>query len=200
MKYTRLFVTAGLVMVLATTQTVAAAAGHPPRTASAMLSESEAADLAFQREEEKLAHDVYEAMYSNWQAKIFDNISAAEQRHADTMKRMLDQYNLPDSADAEWGVFNNRDLQDKFDELVTKGAQSFIDGLYVGATIEEIDMISLQDAIDGTTRIDLLTAYQNLMEGSKDHLRSYVKDLENQGVIYVPQYISQELYEAILGL
>lgn len=200
MKYTRLFVTAGLVMVLATTGTVAAAAGHPPRTASAALSESEAADLAFQREEEKLAHDVYEAMYANWQAKIFDNISTAEQRHADTMKRMLDQYNLPDSADAEWGVFNNRDLQDKFDELVTKGAQSFIDGLYVGATIEEIDMISLQDAIDGTTRIDLLTAYQNLMEGSKDHLRSYVKDLENQGVIYVPQYISQELYEAILGL
>ena len=48
--------------------------------------------------------------------------------------------------------------------------------------------------------IDLLNAYQNLLEGSKNHLRAYVKNLAAQGFAYAPQYISQELYDAIMGL
>jgi hypothetical protein len=74
-----------------------------------------------------------------------------------------------------------------------------MDGLYVGATIEEIDMIDIQHALDRTKRLDLRTAYQNLLEGSKNHLRAFVAALAAQGIVYEPQYISQELYDAILG-
>ena len=200
MRLALLLLTATLIIALATTGTIATAGGVPARAATVALSEPEAADLAFQREEEKLALEVYQAMYAKWQAAIFSNISDSEQRHTETMKKMLDKHNLPDPALPDFGAFTDTGLQEKFDTLVEAGSQSLIGGLYVGATIEEIDMIDLQDAIDGTNHIDLLTAYLNLLEGSKNHLRSYVKELEAQGVTYAPQFISQELYDAIIDL
>jgi hypothetical protein len=168
--------------------------------AAATLSDVEVADLTFQREEEKLARDVYLAFYAKWGAAIFSNIAKSEQRHTDTLKKMLDKYGLPDPALPDIGAFTNPDLQAKYVSLAADGLVSYVDGLYVGATIEEIDMIDIQQALDATTRLDLRTAYQNLLEGSKNHLRAFVAGLAAQGIVYEPQFISRELYEAIIGL
>jgi len=152
------------------------------------------------REEEKLARDVYLAMYQKWGAVTFSNIASSEQQHMDTLKKMLDRYKLADPVQDALGVFTNADLQAKYDQLLASGSQSYVEGLYAGATIEEIDMIDIQHAIDVTTHLDVDNAYLNLLEGSKNHLRAYVKALESQGVVYAPQFISQEFYEAIIGL
>ncbi len=164
------------------------------------LTSSESTVLSYMREEEKLAHDVYLNMFSLWGAVTFSSISESEQQHTDTMKKMIDKYNLADPALPSIGLFTNADLQGKYDQLMIKGSQSFVDGLYVGATIEEIDMIDIQHAIDVTTHLDIINAYQNLLEGSKSHLRAYVKGLAFQGITYTPQFISQELYDAIIGI
>ena len=42
------------------------------------LSPEEKADLVYMREEEKLARDVYLAMFSKWGKTIFSNISKSE--------------------------------------------------------------------------------------------------------------------------
>ncbi|MBL0226663.1 MAG: DUF2202 domain-containing protein [Geobacteraceae bacterium] len=97
-------------------------------------------------------------------------------------------------------MFTNADLQSKYDQLLASGSESLINGLYAGATIEEIDMVDIQHAIDVTTHLDIDTAYLSLLEGSKNHLRAYVKALASQGVTYAPQFLSQELYDAIIGL
>jgi hypothetical protein len=164
------------------------------------LSSTEAEMLTFMREEEKLARDVYLAMYQKWGAVTFSNIASSEQSHMDTMKKMLDKYKLPDPVQPALGVFTNADLQGKYDQLLAAGSQSLVNALYVGATIEEIDMVDIQHAIDVTTHVDIDTAYLNLLEGSKSHLRAYVKALAAQGVTYAPQFLSQELYDAIIGL
>jgi hypothetical protein len=174
-------------------------AGRVSGSGLTALSADEAAMLTYMREEEKMARDVYLVMYQEWGAAIFFNIAASEQRHMDTMKKMLDKYGLPDSAQPAAGVFTNPDLQEKYDLLVSSGSLSCVDGLYAGATIEEIEMIDIQHAIDITTHRDLLRAYQNLLEGSKNHLRAFVRALAAQGITCVPQYISQELYDAIIG-
>jgi len=36
------------------------------------------------------------------------------------------------------------------------------------------------------------------MKGSRNHLRSFVDELEAQGATYVPQYLGQEAYDAIV--
>jgi len=164
------------------------------------LSETEAEMLTFMREEEKLARDVYIEMYEMWGAVIFSNIVDSEQKHMDTMEKMVDKYGLTDPVLPGLGQFTNEDLQEKYYELVNIGVASYVDGLYVGATIEEIDMVDIQHAIDVTSHLDITNAYQNLLEGSKDHLRAYVSALDTQGFTYSPQFISQELFDAIMGL
>jgi hypothetical protein len=182
------------------TDSTAWAARNGTSSVTSSLSTDEADMLTFMREEEKLARDVYIAMYQKWGAVTFSNISKSEQTHMDTLKKKLDKYQLPDPAQPALGAFTNPDLQAKYDQLAASGSQSLIDGLTVGATIEEIDMVDIQHAIDVTTHLDVVNAYQNLLEGSKNHLRAYVKSLAAQGVTYAPQFISQEFYNAIIGL
>lgn len=190
-------------LAIATTISLLAAppawAGKKGVSGMTPLSDIEAEMLTYMREEEKLARDVYLLMYETWEAAIFNKIAASEQQHMDTMLKKLDKYSLPDPALSE-GKFTNQDLQDKYDKLVKDGVKSYVDGLYVGATIEEIDMIDIQHAIDVTTHVDVVVAYENLLEGSKNHLRAYVGALATQGVDYEPQFISQELFDAIMGL
>jgi hypothetical protein len=164
------------------------------------LSEVEIADLLFSREEEKVARDVYLALYDMWRHTTFSNISISEQQHMDTMLKKLNAYNIPDPAQAAVGAFTNQDLQKMYIELVATGSKSLIDALKVGCLIEEVDMIDLQKAIDHATHTDLDNSYLNLLEGSKSHLRAFVSALDGQGVIYTPQYISVDLYNAIINV
>ena len=73
-----------------------------------ILSEKEASDLIFLREEEKLARDVYLAMFDLYEAQIFVNISVSEQRHMDSVKGLIDKYDLEDPVvDGTPGVFTS---------------------------------------------------------------------------------------------
>lgn len=201
MKRASLLIKAAVIATLATGGVVTTTYIMPDLAVAATLTATEAADLTFQREEEKLARDVYLTLYDVWNAQVFSNIATrSEQRHTDIMKMMLDKYLLPDPALPGIGTFTNSVLQAKYQELVAKGAVSYVEALYVGAFIEELDMVDLQHAIDHTTRIDLRTAYQNLMDGSKSHLQAFVAGLDAQGVTYTPVLLSQELYDAIIGL
>ena len=53
--------------------------------ASVPLSDEEAADLAFMREEEKLARDVYLTFYDTWGIATFSNIASSEQMHTNAI-------------------------------------------------------------------------------------------------------------------
>ncbi|MDH4280870.1 MAG: DUF2202 domain-containing protein, partial [Acidimicrobiia bacterium] len=109
------------------------------------LSQADRDGLAFMREEEKLAGDVYLAMYDTSGLPIFQNIADAEQTHTTAVAALLDQYQLPDPAEAlAPGEFSNPDLQAFYDELVEIGSQSATDALRVGALIEELDITDLR--------------------------------------------------------
>jgi hypothetical protein len=41
--------------------------------------------------------------------------------------------------------------------------------------------------------------YDNLLRGSRNHLRAFMKVLVQQGGSYVPQYISQAEFDAIVN-
>jgi hypothetical protein len=105
----------------------------------ATLTAEQEAGLAHMREEEKLAYDVYTAMYDQWQLKPFSNISSAEQTHSDAMKVLLDRYGLDDPAAGNAaGVFTDPDLQALYDSLIEQAA-SRSSCATVGATIEDLD-------------------------------------------------------------
>jgi hypothetical protein len=182
MKIEKVISKMALFAVLVCALTVIMGAGIPTSAAGAALSEAEAQMLTFMREEEKLARDVYLVMYENWGAAIFANILASEQRHMDTMLKMLTKYGLPDpAAGMAAGEFTNKELQDLYDTLIEQGNGSLIDALQVGVEIENTDIFDIQNALAGTKRRDLRTAYTNLLEGSYNHLQAFKEALAAQG-------------------
>ena len=164
------------------------------------LDEADKDALIFMREEEKLAHDVYLVMYELWGIPIFQNISSSEQSHTEAVKTLLDGYNVPDPAHDAVGVFTNPELQALYNELLAQGSQSLSDALRVGLAIEEIDILDLQERLAQTDNTDIQHVFNNLLQGSNNHLRAFTSTLMTQtGETYQAQYMSQEAYQAIIA-
>ncbi len=165
------------------------------------LTLAEVDSLLYMREEEKLAHDVYVTLYQAWGTPVFQNIANSELSHTDAVKKLLDIYGLEDPAvSTPLGVFVNADLQALYDELIAWGSQSLADALKVGAAIEEIDILDLQQSLEKVGAADIRQVYENLLAGSENHLRAFTSVLAQQtGETYVPQYMDQAAYDAILA-
>lgn len=165
------------------------------------IDEDELAGLLLMREEEKLARDVYQALFDIHGDNIFSNIASSEQTHTDAMLTLLDRYGIEDPVGTnDYGVFTNTDLQMLYDQLVALGSASLMDALFVGAAIEELDIsdiVRLQEQVTGND--DIVLVYDNLLLGSRNHLRSFDKKIKQNGWVYEPQYITQEAYDAIVN-
>ncbi|HNR44473.1 MAG TPA: DUF2202 domain-containing protein [Methanofastidiosum sp.] len=170
-----------------------------PPAQTLALSDSEREDLLYMREEEKLARDVYIKLYEKWNVPIFNNISNSEQTHTDSINFLIARYGLNDPFVNEIGKFTNMELQALYDSLMEKGNKSLEDALVVGATVEEVDIIDLKEAISNTDKADIKTVYENLMKGSRNHLRSFVSNMKSRGYSYTPQYLSQEEFNEIVN-
>jgi hypothetical protein len=163
------------------------------------LDENEAAALLYMREEEKLARDVYLALSTRWDLPIFQNISQSEQSHTDAVLALIERYGLADPALAEAGKFTNPDLQALYDTLIARGSQSLSEALKVGASIEEIDILDLENYLAQTDNADIQQVLINLRSGSYNHLIAFTSTLYTQtGEVYQPQYLSTDTYQAIL--
>jgi hypothetical protein len=164
------------------------------------LSAEEAAGLLYMREEEKLAHDVYVTLYDQWGLPIFQNIASSEQTHTEAVRTLIDRYGLDDPAMGTVGTFTDPALQSLYDQLVDSGSESLESALRVGAAIEEIDILDIEERIAQTDHSDIALVYENLMQGSRNHLRAFVSTLERQaGETYTPQYLDQASYDAIVS-
>ena len=164
------------------------------------VTETEIENLMYMREEEKLARDVYLTMYDTWGLEVFYNIAQSEEVHTDAVRAKIEKYALADPViDDAVGVFVNRDIALLYDTLVAQGRISELDALFVGGAIEEIDMIDIQQAIDEAEHRDIQRLYENLMAGSKNHLRAFVSEIEKRGVEYPAQYLDQQVLDQILS-
>lgn len=165
------------------------------------LTDSEIQGILFMREEEKLARDVYLALADTWNMNVFSNIAGSEQTHMDSILTLIEISGVEDPVgDAPLGVFANQDLQTLYDDLIDRGNQSLEEALLVGGAIEEIDILDLQDYMAETENGAVIGVYQNLLNGSINHLRSFVRTYERQtGESYQPQFMSQEAYDELMA-
>lgn len=204
------------------------------------LDEIEATHLTFMRSEEKLARDVYLTLAAMYQgqpaANVFTNIGdGSEQTHTDAVRDTLESYGLKDpNPDANElpdniGVFVHEPddgyggeygwyFQEKFNDLVAWGSKDLENALYVGAFIEELDMLDIIDCpkvirenegnigeddpcgLSYTDEKALKTLYTHLVEGSENHLRAFVMNIEQlTGETYEAQVLDPDQVDAILG-
>ena len=69
----------------------------------------------------------------------------------------------------------------------------------VGGYIEELDILDLQHSIAVSVHDDLIAVYEELMKGSRNHLRAYVGQIENLGIVYEAQLMEQQEVDDIVN-
>jgi hypothetical protein len=167
--------------------------------ATAVLQQSEIDHLLFIREEEKLARDVYRVLYAEWGNLVFANIAESEQAHMDAMANLLDFYGVDDPVTSdETGAFTSDSVRDLFEELTERGSISNAEALLVGGFIEEYDILDIWAASDATDEERIKRVYQNLYEGSYNHLDAFVHNYESlTGGVYTTQLLTGDQYEYV---
>jgi hypothetical protein len=176
------------IMTLSSGQAMASAA------AVATLSSREKDGLIFIWEEEKAARDLYTSLYEKNNLSIFLNLITSEQSHMDQARAVIEKYGLP-LPENEPGIFQNQTMQQMHDELLAEGLQSDQDALQAAAAFEEISIMDLEKELAAAHAEDIRTMYQGLLAGSRKHLRSYVAELEDQGIQYDPRYLDRVEFE-----
>lgn len=169
-------------------------AGHSTNTATLLEShgitpldqtaasnnETTAAELTYLIEEEKLAHDVYQAMYDKWGSRVFANITNSEQMHQSMVLAVMQSRGIADPRDTAAGTFTNSDLQALYDKLITQGNQSEQDAFAAAVTIEETDIADIKKTLANLNSkdTDVEQVLDNLLHGSENHLRAFTRQLE----------------------
>lgn len=163
------------------------------------LTDVEKEGIQYIYEVEKVARDVYQYFYDEWETPVQNIISGSEQTHMDIMKELIDKYNLDDPAEGNgYGEFSNSDLQQLYHDLKELGLSSEVDALSTAAMIEEFDIVEIKKYVNNTDKDDIISGYNKLIEGSESHLRVFVAKLKDEAVEYQPQYLSQQDYNQII--
>ena len=150
------------------------------------------------REEEKMAKDVYTYFYSQFNYRIFNNISKSETVHSEAVLRVINYYKLTDPATNVTGTFTDAHMQELYTKF-TSESKTVEDALKTGAFIEEYDITDLKKLIDETDNTYIKRVYTNLKKGSENHLRAFTRMLKFRGIVYVPVKLPEEEYLAIIN-
>ncbi|WP_273568542.1 DUF2202 domain-containing protein [Maribacter halichondriae] len=165
---------------------------------NAVIGNEDKEALLFMLEEEKLARDTYRFLDDLWAINQFSNIKESEQSHMNAVIALLDQFAightiLPD------GDFANGEIQELYDQFIIDGSIDEKMALRVGATIEDLDIVDLEDYLNSTMNDATTTVFESLQCGSRNHLKSFVSALELYETTYEPQYLSEADYELIIS-
>jgi hypothetical protein len=164
------------------------------------LDDAEKARILFIREEEKLAYDVYQTMFDIYGVNVFQNIPNSELSHMEAMLTIIKKYNLTDPMETTArGIYANPVLQSLYTQLVSQGGVSLLAAYQVGATIEDLDISDLNTSLTVTNNQDVRLVYDFLSKGSRNHLRSFYKNIKNLNGTYTPIYITQSEFDAIVN-
>lgn len=154
------------------------------------LTETQAADLSFTRDEERMALDLYTLFAEVYENElpgrgrggsrdgtgIFSNISDSELTHTTTVLEKLETYCLPDPAwhmdDGEY-IDEHDAIQTLYDEWEEQGLTSLDEALQVGIELEQKDIDDLEALIEKVNPEDIEAVYLNLCEGSLNHWAAF---------------------------
>lgn len=190
----------GLVLVTSlAAQPISEEQSLPVTVAQGAEASSLSAGILYMREEEKLARDVYLAMYDRWAIRTFSNIARSEQKHMDAVGRLIESKGLVDPAiGSKPGEFQNPDLASLYTSLVAMGSKSPQDALIVASIIEDLDIYDLETYLSQTEDPDSIAVYTNLLRGSENHMRSFAKQLSRYNIAYEARYVTDQRLQTIL--
>jgi len=165
---------------------------------NAVIGNEDKEALLFMLEEEKLARDTYRFLDDLWAINQFSNIKESEQSHMNAVIGLLEQFDIPYDILPD-GEFANSEIQELYDQFIIDGSIDEKMALRVGATIEDLDIVDLEDYLKSVTNDATISIFEKLQCGSRNHLKSFVSALERYETIYEPQYLTVDDYELIIS-
>ena len=165
------------------------------------LTADETKHILHMRQEEKLARDVYQTLGKRWKLRPFQNIGAAERRHIEHLQMLMTHYEIKDPIqDDTVGSFADPAFTKLYTRLVAQGEKSEVEALKAGMEIEDLDIADLRALLalkDLNEHVALVA--QNLLKGSRNHMRAFARNLASRGAGYKPQHLTQEVVDGILS-
>jgi hypothetical protein len=110
---------------------------------------------------------------------------------------LLATYGISDTIKDDTGIFESEDVTNLYSNLVAVGSKTIGDAYKNGALIEEMDIKDLTVSLENTANENITLVFENLLKGSRNHLRAFNRQLAVLGVSYVSQYIDQVTYNEI---
>lgn len=117
---------------------------------------------------------MYQYFYELYGIQVFQNIANSEQKHQDAVKNLLERYSL--DTPLWYG-----ELEDEFQTLREKWAQSLKDALEVAIQIEILDIKDIAETIMMTDNDDIKIVMNKIGGASYNHLRWFVQALTQAG-------------------
>ncbi len=146
-------------------------------SSSVVVSESNKAELVYLYQEEKLARDLYTKLYEKWGLNVFKNISKSEQKHMNSVANLAKKASVQLPTNLAVGKFENSDLQNLYNKLLTDGMASKEAAIKVGILVEETDIKDLQKTLSNSSDSSVKKVLNSLLKGSERHLKAFKNNL-----------------------
>ncbi len=177
---TATWLAAGAALATVAAGTAVASALPEARSGGEVVATSVADDtlaerLAFNREEERMARDLYRLFARRYDvARPFAMIARSEQRHFQAVGSLLDTYGVADpSAGLPAGTYADPDLQTLYRTLRTQGLRSLAQAYQAGIAVEERDIADLDATLGAFDQEDVQLVLGRLADGSQMHLQAF---------------------------
>ena len=169
-----------------------------------VLSEELENTISYMGNEERLAYDVYNRLYTEWGTKQFNNIATkSEYKHITAVQELVQKYQMNDTThftnvdlpaleysntaieNMQAGTYDIAKIQRLYDDLIAQGSTSEVEALKVGCIVEVVDVTDLDEYItlaEQSSAADIVTIFNFLRDGSYNHYWAFDKGLKNNGV------------------
>lgn len=146
---------------------------------AAVVDDDRSIDLAYSRDEERMARDLYTLFGQTYDAPIFDRIAASEQQHFDAVGTLLTTYGVADPAVGQpAGTYATAAVQRLYDEWEAQGLASLEAALAVGVALESADIADLEALVAQSTDADVRQVFTRLLTASRHHLTAFTNNAD----------------------
>ncbi len=158
--------------------------------------------LAYMGNEERLAYDVYNALYTQYGTQQFTNIATnGEYQHITAVQELIQKYKLSDDVNftnvvdplgylntpieaMDAGTYDIPAIQNLYSYLMGLATDE-IEALKVGCIIEVVDVYDLDHDIalaEAEGAADIVSVFNFLRDGSYNHYWAFDKGLKGKGI------------------
>ena len=160
---------------------------------SNLLSEKEITAITQLIGKEKIAKEVYENFYQQYQNNLFGNITKRKQKHIDIWKGILSKQNI--SVNENDAATETENLKNQF---ISEGTDE-IYALKTALKIEELNINDIYLVRRNSGKSAIREAANGIECGTKNHLFVYYRALREKGEKYTHQYISGKKFKNVVN-